>query len=263
MHHLLRRSVAFLGQEVMFTMRRPWRLVRLLSPARIMRWIRFNRVRWKATAGWEPDRTTGRLAVRSMESYDDYLELQASKLELVDLQAHEDRFRQVLRERTVDLEPAALGKTAICLGARLGAEVRALRDLGYFAVGVDLCPGENNAFVLFGDFHHLEFPDDSVDLVYTNSLDHALDLTRVLQEVARVLKPSGRFVVEADPGTKEADLGSDMWQTLSWERVDDLAQRIELAGWQLKGRRPFEYPRHGQQLVFRLQATSGASEAVT
>ena len=46
----------------------------------------------------------------------------------------------------------------LCLGARLGTEVRALHNLGYFAIGIDLNPGVDNPYVLMGDFHKLVFP---------------------------------------------------------------------------------------------------------
>ena len=42
-----------------------------------------------------------------------------------------------------------------------------------------------------GDFNRLEEADGSVDLVYSNSLDHAPDLDAFFSEHARVLKQDG------------------------------------------------------------------------
>ena len=36
----------------------------------------------------------------------------------------------------------------------------------------------------------------SIDFVYSNSLDHAFELARVLSEIARVLKTGGAFIAE-------------------------------------------------------------------
>jgi SAM-dependent methyltransferase len=77
------------------------------------------------------------------------------------------------------------------LGARFGTEVKAFHDLGSFAVGIDVRTGERNKFVLQGDFHDIQFPAATVDIVFTNSLDHAFDFEKVIQEIRRVLKPSG------------------------------------------------------------------------
>ena len=80
----------------------------------------------------------------------------------------------------------------VCLGARQGTEVEVLRDLGFQrAIGVDLNPGPANPLVVEGDFHQLDLPDQSVDLVYSNSLDHAFDLNLFFAEAKRVLRPGG------------------------------------------------------------------------
>lgn len=247
----VRRLLLFAGAELWTTVKRPWRVLRILQPGRLRKYLRYSRARWAATVAWVPTSRDSGLAGRAIASYEEYVRLQKSKLEHLDLRRHEARFRAVLRERLKQTGLTARGKKALCLGARLGAEVAAFRDCGCFAVGVDLCPGENNPFVLYGDFHGLEFPDASVDLVYTNSLDHAWDLERILSEVRRVLSPDGLFVVEADPGESESDAGPDLWQTLAWQRVDDLAAEIERLGWTLVSRGGFEYPRNGEQLVFR------------
>lgn len=85
------------------------------------------------------------------------------------------------------------GETVICLGARLGGEVRAFKGLGALAVGVDLEPGEDNMDVLVGDFENLAFPEASFGFAYCNVLDHINNLAAFAHEVCRVVKPEGFF----------------------------------------------------------------------
>src|SRR3989304_7073077 len=74
----------------------------------------------------------------------------------------------------------------ICLGARMGEEVQAFKDLGYDAIGIDLVP--NEPLVIHGDFNNLQYANDSVDIVYTNAIDHCWDMGKFTDEMKRVLK---------------------------------------------------------------------------
>jgi ubiquinone/menaquinone biosynthesis C-methylase UbiE len=87
-------------------------------------------------------------------------------------------------------------KSVICLGARLGGEVRAFKRLGALAIGVDVNPGERNEHVLYGDFHELNFNDSTFDFVFCNAIDHVLYLDVFLDECARVLKDDGVIIFE-------------------------------------------------------------------
>jgi SAM-dependent methyltransferase len=105
------------------------------------------------------------------------------------------RFRHL-----VDLLPP--DATIVCLGARQSTEVQVLHELGFRnAYGVDLNPGPDNALVRRGDFQRLDEPDASVDLVYSNSLDHALDLPAALDEHARVVRPGGLALYDIADGS--------------------------------------------------------------
>lgn len=192
------------------------------------------------------------LSHRQFESYSTYVELQQSKLEFLNLDNHETRFRRALAERLRGHDFVRRGSDVICLGARLGAEVHAFHDCGCFAVGVDLNPGTGNPVVLPGDFHHLVFPDASCNIVYTNSLDHCFELSRLCEEVRRVLMPDGIFLVEADPGGEdEGGLKPDTWASLAWNSIDELAAALTRYGFHLVQRSGFDYPRGGEQLVLR------------
>ena len=120
-------------------------------------------------------------------------------------------------------------KSVLCLGARLGTEVKALHQLGYFAVGVDLNPGADNSFVLPGDFHHLVFADESIDAVYTNALDHAFDLSRVIGERGRVLRPGGLVIIDLLRGYEEGFVPGE-FEAFHWARADGLIDRIIAIG---------------------------------
>src|SRR5439155_5163147 len=110
----------------------------------------------------DPDRWRhGELARRRYDSYDAYLAHQSSKLDRIRERRGEKDARVALPEfvrRFRACSALAGARAVVCLGARLGAEVRALLALGFFAVGVDVNPGPANEYVLHGDFHRLVFP---------------------------------------------------------------------------------------------------------
>lgn len=172
----------------------------------------------------------GEEARRRYESYDDYLEHQSTKLERIRERVErkeEQRFKG-FRERFASSPALTECRTVLCLGARLGAEVRALHDLGHFAVGLDLNPGGENPYVLPGDFHQIVFPDASVDVVYTNALDHVFDLQAVVGETFRLLKPGGVFLTDVVPGFEEGFTPGN-YESHHWPTVDVLMKRIEAA----------------------------------
>ena len=143
------------------------------------------------------------------------------------------------------------GMSVLCLAARLGTEVRAFRDFGCFAVGLDINPGPENKYVVHGDFHHVQFASGSVDVVFTNSLDHGLQPEKILREVARVLKPGGLFVLEASGGTEdEAAEPPEEWEAFYWSSVDKLAAFIEGFSFRLLTRHVFTEPNPGEHLCF-------------
>lgn len=245
---------SIIAKEFSETIRRPSRLLNVLRIDRLKRFINFQRVRLLSRETWS--RQADSLSARQLGSYEDYLQLQRSKLEYLELGGHEARFRTALRERLRDLEIVERGWRVLCLGARLGGEVAAFRDLGCFAFGVDLNPGPDNPWVLYGDFHKLEYPNHCVDAMYSNSLDHCLEPDKVLSEVKRLLKPGGHLVIEADPGVDDPNgIAPDMWATFQWSTVDALKRSIELAGLEFISGADFEYPRNGTRLLFKSPAS--------
>jgi SAM-dependent methyltransferase len=136
---------------------------------------------------------------RDYDSYEEYVEHQRQKLDEIlrigqgfsNAAVAEARSRFYRRFRHL-IRLVQRDAIVLCLGARQGTEVAVLRELGFRnAYGLDLNPGPENELVRPGDFNRLEERDGSVDLVYSNSLDHALDLDAFFSEHARVLRPHG------------------------------------------------------------------------
>ena len=166
--------------------------------------------------------------------------------------SHDRRFFQALTDRLAAMREPFHGRSVLCLAARQGSEVRAFIDRGAFAVGIDLNPGPSNRWVVVGDFHDLQFADGSIDYVYTNSLDHAFDLDRIIAEVRRVLRDGGAFIVEAN--TSDGDgAHAGPYEATVWHDLAPLEQRIHSFGFRLESRSSFEAPWPGEQLLFRRQ----------
>ena len=189
----------------------------------------------------------GSLSRRQYPDYAAYVAHQTAKLaKTKGLEKYERTFQAALATRL----PVVRGTRVLCLGARKGAEVRAFRDADAIAVGVDLNPGTNNTEVLPADFHRLPFRPRTFDAAYSNSLDHAIDLPRLAEEIARVLRADGLFIVEAVAGSEEGE-GPGSYESLFWKRVDDLVGALERCGWRPGVQRAFEFPWKGRQILFR------------
>ena len=148
----------------------------------------------------------GGLLVKHYGNVDDYYKHQKFKNKYVDLRDYGKKFTQFLKGN-FDSWEFGEGQSVLCLAARDGTEVEYFKDRGCFAVGIDLLP-INKTSVLEGDFHKLNFASNSVEIVYTNSIDHCLNPKRVFDEVYRVLKKGGYFVLDnisfgMDDGTYE------------------------------------------------------------
>ena len=167
------------------------------------------------------------IITKTYPSYAAYLAHQAEKLDKSNGHAFTNPEKQVelFRQRFLDL-PIPKGQTVLCLGARCGEEVRAWFSVGHHAVGIDVNPGKDNPYVTKGDFHHLPQDDHSVDVVYTNCLDHALDLGQVLKEVTRVLRPHGWFVVDMVYGYDEGHTQGEH-DVMHWSTADGFARTLQ------------------------------------
>ncbi|MGH8673561.1 MAG: class I SAM-dependent methyltransferase [Burkholderiales bacterium] len=198
---------------------------------------------------WRPSELS--LRHRGYESYEQYVEHQVSKLGQLDLTKYDRDYRAALGKRLRASGVVKRGQSILCLGARLGTECKAFIDLGAFAIGIDLNPGAGNRYVMHGDFHALQFPDGSIDWVFTNVFDHAFDLHKMLDEATRVMKPSGGLIAEIVGGSVD-DHGRDHgeFECLWWDKVEDVYAL--LAGHDLKVVHDtrFEFPWKGHFVVF-------------
>jgi SAM-dependent methyltransferase len=227
--------------------REPKRLRELLRPRR---WRQFFSVlffsartgdRWKTAASGQAFKQ------REYASYEEYVAHQKSKLQYLDLTEYDRKYSKALGER---LKKLALKKGAkvLCLGARQGTEVKAFRDFGCDAIGIDLMPGDNNPYVVKGDFHDLQYAAESMDAVFTNSFDHAFDPKKMIGEIRRVLKPGGQLIVEAMRGEGEAN-APDSYASFWWQRVDDLVALLRAEGFEVARRAEFSEPWAGEQII--------------
>ena len=171
------------------------------------------------------------LAHRTFDSYDAYVYDQGGKARgnretlLAHLQKNTKGYTRIFREAAKRLKPGAV----LCLGARTGAESLGAEAAGFTgSVGIDLHPV--GPTVLRGDWHNLQFGDASFANIYCNSLDHCLDLDKMLAEVKRVLAADGRFYVMA---TNRVGATEEKWrqkpgnEALFWgESSDRLVEAI-------------------------------------
>lgn len=177
-------------------------------------------VRYKhhGQGGWKTHKEDG-FHYRDYKDYDEYLTHQAQKFDEIlkfeggftSRQIVEYRYKFYRRFRHL---PALLPKSAqiLCAGARQGAEVQVLHDLGFKnAYGIDLNPGPDNKLVRIGDFMHLENEDSSLDMIYCNSLDHAFNLESFFSEHARVIKSDGYVLYDI---ALESD---GVFEAVEWE----------------------------------------------
>ena len=240
------RVLRALAREIWRTIRSPRRMARAFD-RRARQWLR-NRLVPTRAGGWGQRQAQG-LRARQYDEYGDYVRHQASKvIELGDLTAYDARFREALTARLRALAYEWTGRRVLCLGARTGAELRAFQAVGAQAHGIDLAPADPTGQVQQGDFHDLRFAEASLDVVYTNSLDHALDLPKVVAEIRRVLASGGLAILEIQPGQSEG-VTFDRWAATAWERAEDVITVFRLAGFEERGRQEFDVPWAGLQVV--------------
>eukprot|EP00249_Psilotum_nudum_P022242 c28430_g2_i1 orf=322-2022(-) len=135
-------------------------------------------------------------------SYEEYIQLQLNKtlnptLKKLwtsrDWRRKVDAFSIMFQNLTTDeiLKPS---DKALCIGARVGQEVLALKEIGVQdAIGIDLVPSP--PLVVKGDMHRHPFKNDVFDFEFSNVFDHALFPAIFASEIERTLKPGGYAVI--------------------------------------------------------------------
>lgn len=251
----MRELLSIACEELKATVLDPMRVRNLFNKQRRKAYYSWLKVRRRIGATWAESREGDTFQQRVYRSYEDYLMHQKDKVKRLDLNDYDVKFRTALRERLENMDVDWPSKNVLCLAARIGTEVKAFLDVGAFAVGLDLNPGEENKYVVFGDFHNIQFPDNSVDVVYTNSLDHVFELGKVLGEVQRVLRSEGCFIVEPAWGREEGP-EPQYWESYSWAHIDDLVSHIEKHSFALRQKTSIAVPHASVQLCFTCAASS-------
>jgi SAM-dependent methyltransferase len=187
---------------------------------------------------------------REYESYEAYLAHQKGKLGTIGwIDQYDVDYRKQLSARLQPVAGHLKGRSVICLGARIGTEVKAFLDHGAFAVGIDLNPGDENRYVLHGDFNHLQFADSSVDVAFTNVFDHVFEIESFVAEILRVLKPGGKMIADIQRGSDEG-FPFKFWESFTWKSIDALLGTLEGLGLKAVSRSDISYPYPGQHVIF-------------
>lgn len=98
-----------------------------------------------------------------------------------------------------------------------------------------------------GDFHNVQYADQSLDVVFTNSFDHVFYPEKILQEIQRVLKPQGRFISDFAAGNNT----QGTYESFSWSNIEDLITLVEKHGFKLIHQENIDYPfKNGSFVIF-------------
>lgn len=194
----------------------------------------------------------GNYKLRRYDDYEKYSDHQKSKLDgILDwVKETQKTFVPLMRGRIKIVDKIPKGSSVLCLGARLGGEVKAFIGEGCFAVGVDLNPGKDNRYVLQGDFHNLQFPDKCVDVVFCNSLDHVLMMDSFISEIKRVLKDSGLCIIEPTLGYNEGGV-TGPYESIAWDSIETLVNEFISEGFEPIVQMDMNYPHEGRHIVLR------------
>lgn len=192
-------------------------------------YVRLLGLAYRVTSGSGAVRAPGkRLSQRRYATYDDYLRHQKSKLDREAAfirETSEKRYASMQKQFAAVAIFLPASGAALCLGARLGEEVRVLREMGLLAIGVDLNPGPENPYCMYGDFHNLAFRENSFDLVFSNVLDHVHDMDRFMAEVVRIARPDAHVYFYITGGYAESG-ALDPYGATFWPDNESLVQAL-------------------------------------
>jgi len=91
---------------------------------------------------------------------------------------------------------------ALCLGARTGAEVSVLKEMGLEdAIGIDLNP--HPPLVVEGDIHYLQYEGSFFDFIFSNVFDHSCYPQKFISEIERVAKPNTYCILHLSINDRE------------------------------------------------------------
>jgi len=134
------------------------------------------------------------------------------------------RFKRVFKENQYKIQ----GKNVLCIGARRGGEVRAFQELGALAIGIDFMPGEQNKHVLYGSASDLQFASNVFDVIYSNILDHILNIDEFYSEICRTTREGAFLLLDLDQNRP------DKWSVRDLRgKIDEFSSQLENKCWTL------------------------------
>lgn len=99
----------------------------------------------------------------------------------------------LINQSLYDLKKLVKNKRVIDIGCGYGRNKGLVESVGGEWVGVE--PFEGGAHTVIGDAENLPFNDQSFDVAIMDAvLEHIPDVGKAFEEVARVLKPGGKFI---------------------------------------------------------------------
>ena len=114
----------------------------------------------------------------------------------------------------------------LCVGARLGGEVRAFKRITGKSIGIDFNPGKNNPDVIYGDAMALQFENNHFNTVYCNILDHIPDLKKAFGEMIRVLNPGGTIFFDIDQNAPDLYAVRDL-RKFDWDLAESYFGKLK------------------------------------
>ena len=113
----------------------------------------------------------------------------------------------------------------LCLASRTGQEVASLRDLGFKdSIGIDIVAFE--PYTIVGDFHDLDFDDESISLVYTNCVDHVKHPDIWSREINRVTHKGSYLLMNL-----QQDMSQDEYTVFNIENPQTELIETYFGGW--------------------------------
>ena len=201
------------------------------------------------------------MLIKEMQ-YEDYVSLQKEKTEdpvrrqkwLAKREENARKFIATFNQpAALEYLPRDKNAKILCVGARTGEEVLALRMMGYKnAVGIDLVPCDD--LVVSGDMHDMPFGDGEFELLYTNVIDHSLMPHVFVEETFRVLSPTGAAFYQLQVGTEGDRYGvNDVENPYEFkELVDEMARKHQYSEPDVKISRPTALTPHNHGLNWNL-----------
>jgi SAM-dependent methyltransferase len=147
--------------------------------------------------------------------------------------------RRRLFAREIEKTGLPRSSRVLDVGTSTGANLRLLRDLGFYAVdGLDFsneairyCQEKGLGFVRYGDVCGMPFADGSFDLLLaTDIIEHIDDDAKALGEIARVLRSGGKALITVPAFPMLWGLQDRIGQHKRRYRLRQLVDRVASAG---------------------------------